>query len=176
MNLTGQAEDQRSDEILAPASAPVELEPEPPPALPVEESAAPFGLNRGWLRLAYIFEFWIVMMAIFTIWSQVGGQGHLDLLPWYTKLACAVGFAWCTVRMTVASVENQRAWNPATLRWFLAVLAISVLMTGITYWYHLHEVPDEQDTDENTATSVRAIQPEGGPHWTTQRERSGAGC
>ena len=94
------------------------------------------------------------MIAVFAVWSEVGGQGHLDLMPWYTKLGCSVALAWCAVRATAASMENARAWNRSTRLWFLAIVLIGAFMTGITYWYHLHEVPDQMDSDENTANSV----------------------
>jgi hypothetical protein len=156
MDVTEQVEEQRTAEPTVPdvppdvlAAAPTVEKPStpPPPAWPV--------LNPAWLRLAYAFEFWIALLAIFTLWSQVGGQGHLDLIAWYIKLACSLALAWCAVRMTGGMVENARAWNRATVRWFVAVVAISVLIAGITYWYHLHEVLDEPDTDENSATVVR---------------------
>lgn len=156
MNVTEQAEEQRTGEAGVPEPVPaVDATPLPPP---VPERSA---LGAASLRLAYAFEFWIALIAIFTVWSQVGGQAHLDLVAWYIKLACAVALAWSAVKMTGAMVENQRAWNRATAKWFAAVLILSGLIIGITYWYHLHEVLDEPDTDENSATSVRnhAVEP-----------------
>ena len=38
------------------------------------------------LRLAYVSEFLLALLAILSLWSEVGGQGPLDLMPWYTKL------------------------------------------------------------------------------------------
>ena len=152
MEVTEQAEEQRTEhpqvhEVLPAAGPPPQLEePASPEAHPV--------LNRAWLRMAYTFEFWIALIAIFTVWSQVGGQGHLDLIAWYIKLSCALALAWSAVRMTSAMVENAHAWNWTTVKWFLAVLALAILATGITFWYHLHEVPDEPDTDQNSATTV----------------------
>ena len=35
-----------------------------------------------YLRLAYATQFLIAVIAVFTLWSQVGGQSHLDLMPW----------------------------------------------------------------------------------------------
>ena len=110
--------------------------------------------NRAWLRLAYIFEFWLALLVVFTAWSQVGGQGHMDLIAWYIKLVCTIAWAWSAVKMTRGIVENARAWNGSTVRWFLAVVAISTIIAGITYWYHLHEVTDDPDTDENSAAAV----------------------
>jgi len=150
MDVTEQVEEQRTVEPPLPEGPPEELTaapPVPPPAWPVP--------NRAWLRLAYVFEFWIALLVIFTLWSQVGGQGHLDLIAWYIKLSCALALAWSALRMTSCMVENARAWNRATVRWFVAVVAIATLIAGITYWYHLHEIADEPDTDENSATVVR---------------------
>ena len=39
-----------------------------------------------WSRLAFVTEFLVALVAILELWSQVGGQSHLDLMPWYTKL------------------------------------------------------------------------------------------
>lgn len=143
MDVTEQAEEQRTDEPVSSVASKPAAVPETAPVL-----------NRAWLRMAYTIEFWIVLIAVFDVWSQVGGQGHLDLIAWYLKLSCGVALAWSAVRMTSAMVENTRAWNRATVKWFAAVLAVSLLAIGITYWYHLHEVPDEPDTDQNSATTV----------------------
>jgi hypothetical protein len=116
--------------------------------------AVPSAPGPYWQRFAYALEFLVVLIAIFSVWSQVGGQGHMDLLPWYIKLSCALSLAWCSVRFTAAMVEREKAWNQHTLVWFAGILLIAVAMAGITYYYHLHEVPDEPDTDDTTSTSV----------------------
>jgi len=126
----------------------------PPEASPEETLAAPVWSGPSWLRMAYALEFLIALIAIFTVWSQVGGQGHMDLLPWYIKLGCSLSLAWCSVRFTAALVEHERAWNPHTLVWFTGMILIALAMGGITYYYHLHEVPDEPDTDDTTSTSI----------------------
>jgi hypothetical protein len=160
MDVTEQIEEQRTADAPVPDLPPDVLAAAPPVEEPATVPPQPAQrewpvLNGAWLRMAYVFEFWIALVAIFTVWSQVGGQGHLDLIAWYIKLACALTLAWSAVRMTSGIVENARAWNRATVRWFVAVLVIATLIAGITYWYHLHEVSDEPDTDENSATVVR---------------------
>ncbi len=129
----------------------------PPDAAPEETAAAaPTWNGPAWLRLAYAFEFLLALIAIFTLWSEVGGQGHMDLLPWYIKLACALSLAWCCVRFTAGLVEHQKAWNHYTVVWFIGMIIVAIAMGGITYYYHLHEVPDESDTDDATSTSLSA--------------------
>jgi hypothetical protein len=109
--------------------------------------------------MAYALEFLLALIAIFTVWSEVGGQGHMDLLPWYIKLACSLSMAWCSVRFTAAIVEHEKTWNQHTAVWFIGMILVAIVMGGITYYYHLHEVPDEPDTDENTSTSIILPQP-----------------
>jgi uncharacterized membrane protein AbrB (regulator of aidB expression) len=112
-----------------------------------------------WLRLAYSFEFLIALLVIFTLWSEIGGQGHLDMMPWYTKLACGLTMAICCIRFTAGIVEEQRGWNYRSARWLLGLILVALVMGGITYYYHLHEPQDDQENDNNAATSVTVASP-----------------
>jgi hypothetical protein len=120
------------------------------------EDTAPASTWEGpsWLRMAYALEFLLALIAIFTVWSEVGGQGHMDLLPWYIKLGCSLSLAWCSVRFTAAIVEHEKAWNQHTAVWFMGMILVAIAMGSITYYYHLHEVPDEPDNEDNTSTSL----------------------
>jgi len=70
------------------------------------------------LRLAYATQFLIAVIAIYVLWSQVGGQSHLDLMPWYVKLGLGAGAALAVVKATDAAVSQEHAWNGRTLKWF----------------------------------------------------------
>jgi Ni/Fe-hydrogenase subunit HybB-like protein len=107
-----------------------------------------------WLRLAYISEFLLAVVAVLMLWTQVGGQGHLDLMPWYTKLGLTVGLAIVTVMGTVSAVGHERAWNAKTLACLLLALMLAGGMGAVTYYYHLHENDDAETTDQDgVATS-----------------------
>ena len=69
------------------------------------------------LRLAYATQFPIAVIAVYVLWSQVGGQSHLDLMPWYVKLGLGAGAAVAVVKATAAAVSKERAWNGRTLKW-----------------------------------------------------------
>jgi hypothetical protein len=105
------------------------------------------------LRLAYALEFLVALIAIISLWSEVGGEGHLDLMPWYAKLGCILGLAWCSMRFTAGIVEQQKVWTRRTVSWFAGILLFCIAMGGITYYYHLHEDPDDEDQN-NTAPAV----------------------
>jgi hypothetical protein len=123
---------------------------------PVPQMAAP-----RWLLLAYAVEFLIALIAILDLWSEVGGQSHLDLMPWYIKLALLVGAAWCSVRFTAGIVEQNKVWTRRTVGWFTGIILCAIAMGGITYYYHLNEAPadngDDEDTSATSLTHVRNL-------------------
>ena len=69
------------------------------------------------LRLAYVALFLLALIAVFAAWSQVGGQNHLDMLPWFWKLALGAGVAFAATRATAAAVAEKDAWNSRSRRW-----------------------------------------------------------
>lgn len=120
--------------------------------------AMPQVAGPNWLRLAYAAEYLLALQTVLPVWTQVGGQGHMDLLPWYLKLVCAAAWAWCAVRLTAALVEASP--NRRSVRvWATSVLAVSIVMGCITFYYHSHEVQDEPDSDETSTTSVSISEP-----------------
>jgi hypothetical protein len=103
------------------------------------------------LRLAYATQFLIALIAIFVLWSQVGGQGHLDLVPWHLKFLLGGGAAFCVVKATAGAVAGERAWNGKTLRWFGILLALLVGCGLASYYVHLYDENDEDDQQDNSA-------------------------
>ena len=101
------------------------------------------------LRLAYVSEFLLALLAILSLWSEAGGQGHLDLMPWYTKLGLIAALALAIVMGTVSAVSHERAWNAKTLAWAVAALLIAGGMAAATYYYHLHENDEDSASDSS---------------------------
>jgi len=128
-------------------SQPLESQPQPQAEAPVERTVS-------WLRVAYCIIFLLAVLSIFTVWSEVGGQGHLDMMPWYTKMICVLVSAWCCVRLAAGMVEQRSAWNRRSVAWLAGLILVAFTMAAITYYYHLHEENDQSDTDENTATAM----------------------
>ncbi len=113
----------------------------------------------SWLRLAYAIEFLLALLVTLTLWSEVGGQSHLDMMPWYTKLACLMASAWCSVRFTAGLVEEKKVWNHRTRVWLSGLILVATVMAAITYYYHLHEETDEQDSEETAAAAMTTKSP-----------------
>ena len=104
------------------------------------------------LRIAYVCEFLLALLAISVVWGQVGGQDHLDLMPWYDKFMLIFTLALVTVVGTVAAVSRERAWNGIAIACLAMALLILCAMGAVTYYYHVHEDQD-QDTDNTTGVA-----------------------
>jgi hypothetical protein len=114
-------------------------------------------------RLAYICEFLLALLAISVLWPQVGGQGHLDLMPWYAKLVLMVALALAIVLGTVAAVSREHAWNRSAVACLVIAILIVCAMGAVTYYYHLHEDDEAPDSDEGGVARTVTHSPTG---WT----------
>ena len=91
------------------------------------------------LRLAYAFEFLVALVAIFTAWSEIGGQAALDLMHPMWKLGFSLVLAAAIVAYTVALVSEDSAWTLRSARWLTAIVVIVAAMVVVTYFYALQE-------------------------------------
>jgi glucan phosphoethanolaminetransferase (alkaline phosphatase superfamily) len=105
------------------------------------------------LRILLIIEFLIAIQAVFTFWSQVGGQYHLDLMFWPWKFGLSLAAALLITLMTMAFARGRKPWALGVL------LIVTVAIAGyVTYYYHLNEPSDEDDSGDNQTTITQLLQ------------------
>jgi len=123
------------------------------------------------LRLAYTTQFLIALIAVFVLWSQVGGQSHLDLMPWYIKLGLGAGAAFAIVKATAAAVGREPAWNGGTLKWLGILLALLIGCGLVTLYVHnnLEDETDEQDTPAVSLLGRSSFRTVSGTAWRDWR-------
>lgn len=112
------------------------------------------------LRPLLIVEFLIAIETVFTVWSQVGGQYHLDLMFWPWKLGISVASAALIVAITANLVRSDGIVTRRTL--FLCSFLITVLVVAgvVTWYYHLNEPADQdEDQDEEPTRISRVLSP-----------------
>jgi hypothetical protein len=112
-------------------------------------------MDPRFLRIVYIAEFLLALIAVYVVWSEVGGQGHLDQMAWYLKLPIGVLIAYAIVRATSAAASDERTWNRRTLRWAGIVVLLTTLAAAITYFTHIYEPADEDNEDQTTTSMIR---------------------
>ena len=105
------------------------------------------------LRLAYAFEFLIALVAIFTAWSEIGGQAALDLMHWTWKFGLGFSLAGAGVAYTAAVVSTDTLWSTRSTRWLTAIIVVLLAMGAITYYYTLQV--DSGESDEATPSAFQ---------------------
>ena len=101
------------------------------------------------LRPLLIVEFLIAIQAVFTFWSQVGGQYHLDLMFWPWKFGLSIAAASLIVAITANLVKHDGAITRLTLT-FCSFLIVVVVAAGmVTNYYHMNEPVDQDDPSED---------------------------
>jgi|ERR1700685_2005810 len=108
-------------------------------------------MTQKLLRLIYAFEFLIALVAIFTAWSEIGGQAALDLMHWGWKLGLSLALASATVAYTAAVVSEESPWSLRSARWLAAIVLLILGIGVVTYFYVLQE--DSGESDESGTIS-----------------------
>jgi hypothetical protein len=102
------------------------------------------------LRPLLIVEFLVAIQAVFTVWSQVGGQYHLDLMFWPWKLGVGTSTAALIVAITANLLRNDGRVTRKAVAFASLLIAIFVVAGVVTYYYHVNE-PTQQDDDDDDA-------------------------
>jgi hypothetical protein len=117
-------------------------------------------MNTQWVRVAYVCVFLLAALAVFSAWSQIGGQGHLDLVPWYWKLTLGCGLSASIVGLTDAISSESKLVTRRSAMWMLVVLLVAGAMGAVTYHSHLNEAVEEPGSESEEETTAWRLPPE----------------
>ena len=109
--------------------------------------------NRA-LRSLLVAEFLLALIAVFTLWSQVGGQYHLDLMFWPWKLGIGLSASALIVSLTSALYRSGGEFSRGVILRCSLLLAVALAAGAVTYYYHLNEPQDEEDDDADIQQST----------------------
>jgi hypothetical protein len=104
------------------------------------------------LRFAYTCEFLLALIAIFTAWSEIGGEAALDLMHWGWKLGFGVVLAGGFVGYTAAIVGEEKIMNARAARWLATIVVLTLAMGVVTYYYALEAETGETDEPSGTVS------------------------
>ncbi len=104
------------------------------------------------LRFAYACEFLLALIAIFTAWSEIGGQTALDAMYWCWKLGFSLALSLGIVGYTAAIVGEEKMLNARAIRWLAGILLLTTAMGVVTYYYALEGETGETDEPSGTVS------------------------
>jgi hypothetical protein len=116
------------------------------------------------LRLGLAMELLVAIIAIFTAWSEIGGQAALDLMPWGWKSGLGLALAAAIVGFTATLLDQDAIWSARSARWASLILIIILIMGVVTFYYVLQEDTMDSDDNESTTSGITLVTP--GP-WAT---------
>jgi hypothetical protein len=119
-------------------------------------------MTPRYLRIVFFSEFLVAVIAIFTAWSEIGGQAVLDAMPWGWKGGLGLGLAGVCVAYSMALASADSVWNLRTAKWLTLILVLLGAMGVVTFYYALqvqNEPPDEQDTSATFRSSAGSCVP-----------------
>lgn len=104
------------------------------------------------LRFLYACEFLLALIAIFSSWSEIGGQATLDLMHWSWKFGFSFALAGAFVAYTRTLIADDSIWTLRSLRWLTAIALLLCSMGIVTYFYAVQV--DAGDSDETSPSNV----------------------
>ena len=107
------------------------------------------------LPVLYAIEFLIALVAVYTVWSELGGQDYLDYIPWYWKAGIGFGTAATVLSLTSAiGFASPSARRRITIR-VMVLVSLAIVAGLITYYYQVNEPQDEENAPATVTPTAR---------------------
>jgi hypothetical protein len=109
------------------------------------------------VRLVYVCEYLLALVAVFTAWSEIGGQAALDVMPWGWKFGLGAALAAAIVAYSVAIVSADSLWTLRSARWLTAIVILLFAIGVVTYYYVLEDNTVEPDDSGTASLFLRGV-------------------
>ena len=106
-------------------------------------------MNPKVIRLLYVCEYLLALIAIFIAWPEIGGVTVLDLMPWGWKFGLGAALAAAIVAYSAAIVAEASLWTLRSARWLTTICVLLLAIGVVTYYYVLED--ETVDTDDSSA-------------------------
>jgi hypothetical protein len=120
-------------------------------------------MTPKYLRIVFFSEFLVAVIAVFTAWSEIGGQAALDIMPWGWKFGLGIGLSVALAAYSAALISSSSIWNARSAKWLAVMIVLLLAMGVVTYYYVLQiENTDTGQDQENSAVSLQWHAPKPG--------------
>lgn len=99
-----------------------------------------------------IAVFLIALQSLFTFWSEVGGQYHLDLMFWPWKFGLSLAAAGLVTAVAREALVRERFLTRRSVLALTLLIAVVIAAGLVTFYYHQNEPADEDEQDDNGTT------------------------
>jgi hypothetical protein len=114
-------------------------------------------MTPKYLRIILLSEFLVAVIAVFTAWSEIGGQATLDVMPWGWKFGLGIGLPVVFVAYSAALLAGDSIWNARSAKWLALIIVLLLGMGVVTYYYVLQvENSESGQEQENSAVSLQS--------------------
>src|SRR5271166_6332574 len=91
------------------------------------------------LPVLYALEFLIAIIAVYSVWGELGGQDSLDSVPWFWKAGVGFGAATAVVRLTAAIGLAGPAARWRISVWILVLAGLAICAGVASYYYQVND-------------------------------------
>jgi len=106
-------------------------------------------MHRSWIRAIYGIEFLLAVFCTLYMWDVVSGDGNLDYVPWYWKLAGPVVFSVAVVAATSILVRVPQARIAGAIGWIVVCLVIAAVLAFVTRYYVTAAEKEQQEESQD---------------------------
>ncbi len=118
------------------------------------------------LRPLLVLVFLLALNCWLALWTLVGGAYHLELMAWPWKLFLSLGMA-SLVTMLAAALATARSTRTLAL----LIAAVMTMAGGVTYYYHLNEPVDGEDSGDEFSRTLTTTRASGATHSDVRARR-----
>ena len=118
------------------------------------------------LRPLLVLVFLLALNCWLALWTLVGGAYHLELMAWPWKLFLSLAMASLVTMLTAALASARSTRTLAIL-----IAAVMAVAGGVTYYYHLNEPVDGEDSGDEFSRTLTTTRASGATHSAVRARR-----
>jgi hypothetical protein len=98
--------------------------------------------------------FLVALTTVLEFWNIVGGSYHLELMYWMWKFGISLAMAGMITALASVLAVRGKLDFAAFWRLIIFMALTMALAGGVTYYYHLNEPTDDEQSDEPSITKT----------------------
>jgi len=111
------------------------------------------------LRPLLVLVFLVAMNCWLTFWNIVGGTYHLELMDWPWKFGLSLAMAALVTKLAAVFAADPKPDSATVWRLVILMGLVMAVAGGVTYYTHINEPADEDDSDDTPSITRTSVNP-----------------